>query len=861
MPTHHGLRLKASLVISDLDRTTTVAPEYRRGHAEETRNDLERCESEVRNGRELKESFVPLGGDDLNTLHFIGEDSYMPFMMVRAGKELRQDPAGSTRVFHPNPIRNAIYARILGDNPADVVDTPHALAIRLDISEQTFLKTDKPTEDIKIDVLFNGKFTHATVCPARHHKENKVFVFGGIRTHYMLERPWVVLPRDKNADGTQRQAPPRTEAPGDRWKELSQALCEEVDIRTTAAGGRTPVIEYFDALAKMEMPPEFDQWDDRRTQPYSVIDVVISYGHGRKDPAAAPYLNEPARIRPRVRASVLETAAPTSQDSSEIEKLDVTVEKPKQRTISDFEIRKDQNVLTSSQPLPKFLKAEIEKAGLDVQTAIEQADRWNTARNMLSNVLDRGRSKTNATTSQNPADQSKEPTTPQRNLPPPISPPKSAWYAQGRLKEIPVPTDFKLPPAAHTPSSLVRSTSRMSLQSPLPPMTPIAPNAMTPPPRVTRSGNRYTTISEGSPRKRRRSSSISLPRYSTVMGVQSPAGIGISNRGVFTTAGSSTDVSALQAPAKQYINPDFLLPPPLSPVRSDSKVGTFTRVVFRHKDRHIRTLQLPHPPCRFSNVRNDIDRVRHHLRALTRMKSGIVDSPFDTNMSAGMMSMPGPTSSMPPPSWTTPSRSRTNQNSATGRRIARVRGVTRAKSGNNPAAAATPTTTAAQMATSTGLIAPSNPPYTLFPNPYTTPTLASPFATSTTSSTTAKPAANAASTPSPRRRGPSQQQSSPSKPHTGSRGSRSTRGPRTTLPSVAERSVEHEVAFRAFAPPPLSADASVSYSAVRPAYRGTQWMQGMTRGAGGGVVRQIRTERGGEFKEEGVVLGVRFVVF
>ncbi|KAK7523045.1 uncharacterized protein IWZ02DRAFT_490439 [Phyllosticta citriasiana] len=876
MPTHHGLRLKASLVISDLDRTTTTQPEFRRGHAEETRNDLERCENEVRNGRELKESFIPLGGDDFNTLHFLGEGSYMPFMMVRAGKELRPNPSMPIRTFHPNPVRNAIYARFLGDNPADVIRAPHALAIRLDFSQQTFLKTNRPMEDIKVDVLLNGEFTHATTVPARFAKENKVLAFGGLRTHYMLERPWVVLPRDKNEDGTQRQAVQRTETPEDRWKKLSQAVSEEVNVRTTQAGGRTPVIEYFDALAKMTMPPEFDQWDDKRTQTYSVIDIVLSYGSGRKDGASAAYLNVPSRMRPRTQPPGLGTAMPNAQHANENGRMEVASEKQEQRKISDIEIHKDKNVITSSEQLPKFLTGALEKAGLDVQTTNEKSNRWNTAKGMLNNVLDRSHLKKNITTSATSAEYSKAPTTPVRTLPPPISPPKSAWYSQGRLKEISVPTDFQLPPGSHTPASLIRSTSRLSLQSPLPPVTPLAINTMPPRPRVTRSGHQCSTISQGSPRKRRRGPSISSSRQSTAMGEQIPAGIGISNRGIFTTAGSSTDMSALQAPTKQYVNPDAIMPPPLSPVRSHRNISVldrpFTRVGFKLGSRHVRTLQLPQPPCRLSNLHNDIDRVRNQRRALASMTSGMSDNPFDTIIPASMMAIPPPeASSMPPPSSTTPSRPRTKQTSTPGRRIARARGVARGKNGSASATAtaAAPATTATQLATSAGIVAAGNPPYTLFPNPYTPPALASPFATSKTTTTTANPAMKAAQTPSPRRRGPSQhqqqqqqQQQSPSQtPASATRPSRSTRAPRTTLQPAAERPAEHEAGFRAFVAPPLSADASVSYSAVRPAYRGTQWTQGMPRGAGGGVVRQIRTERGGEFHEDGIVLGVRFVVF
>ncbi|KAK8239274.1 hypothetical protein HDK77DRAFT_483849 [Phyllosticta capitalensis] len=731
MPTHHGTRTKVSLIIADLDSTTTKEPENIRGHSEVAKRALERSENDFKNGRELKESFIPLDGDDFNTLHYLGQDAYMPFMMVRAGKELRPNPS-LKRVYHPNPVRNAIYARVLGHSPADVIHTPHALAIRLDISEQTFLKTNLPANDMKIDIFFNGKFTNATTVPARSIKDKKpFFVFGGLRTHYMLERPWVVLPRDKNADGTQRRAAPRTETSQDRWNELAQAISEEVDLRATQ--GRTPVVEYLDALSKLPMPPEMDQWDERDTHRYSVIDVVLSYGHGRKDGANAAYLTKPTRLRPRPKASQGVPPAPVSRQ------LDDIVEEKLSRSISDIHIRKDHNVVTSSEQLPKYLTGAMEKAGLGVQTTAEQASRWSTASAMLKDVLDRGEETTKT-----------EPSTPLRGLPPPISPPRSSLFTGSRLREVTLPSDFdvpdlKLPPAA-TPSSLVRDTSRMSLQSPSS--------------RVTRSGNRYN-ISSGSPRKRRRTSSTSSA---------SPTSIGISSRGIFTTAGSGTDLSTRTAPLKQFVHPDALMPPPLSPLKSfgdllleTPKKDKSTRVVFKLGGALVRTANVP-------------------TRLLT---------------------------SMPPP-LTTPSR---NPTPTPARRIARAR-PSRAK---NAGRGSTTTTTAT--------------PYTLFPNPYTAPALASPFATTTTTP----------STP-PRSRKPRGSESSPVK-------------------ASAERQAANEAAFRAFVDPPLARDAAVSYSAVRAAWRGSQWTQGMERGAGGGVVRQIRTERGGEFGEEGVVLGVRFVVF
>ena len=43
----------------------------------------------------------------------------------------------------------------------------------MELSKQSFLKTDKPADDIRIDVLFNGQLTHSTMWPRRFYQEEK----------------------------------------------------------------------------------------------------------------------------------------------------------------------------------------------------------------------------------------------------------------------------------------------------------------------------------------------------------------------------------------------------------------------------------------------------------------------------------------------------------------------------------------------------------------------------------------------------------------------------------------------------------------------------------------------------------------
>lgn len=88
MPLHLGSRTKVHLVTANLDQTTTDNPSNKKA-AEVTRH-IEVVEQTLKDGHQLKESHIPVAGDN-STLHLLGNgEDYMPFMMVRAGEDLRQ---------------------------------------------------------------------------------------------------------------------------------------------------------------------------------------------------------------------------------------------------------------------------------------------------------------------------------------------------------------------------------------------------------------------------------------------------------------------------------------------------------------------------------------------------------------------------------------------------------------------------------------------------------------------------------------------------------------------------------------------------------------------------------------------------
>ncbi|KKY18222.1 putative set domain protein [Diplodia seriata] len=301
MPVHLGSRTKVHLVSADLRSTTTDEPSNKKApHVTEHVADVERT---LKNGHVLRESNIPLAGDS-NPLHLLGGDDYMPFFFVRAGEDLRHVPATrEARAFHPDPTRNAIYARILGPDPAAAIKIPQSLALRVELSKQSFLKTDKPADDIRIDVLFNGQLTHSTMWPRRFlHEERKAdqlsSIFSGLRFHWMLERAWVIVPPGQDPDGSRRRPVASSDTLEDRWEKIQKEVLKEASARNLDKNGNRPVVaKYLMEVAKLAMPEELKTWSEPRGQAFGVIDVVLSYGRGAKDTPAKTYLSEPTRMR------------------------------------------------------------------------------------------------------------------------------------------------------------------------------------------------------------------------------------------------------------------------------------------------------------------------------------------------------------------------------------------------------------------------------------------------------------------------------------------------------------------------------------------------------------------------------------
>lgn len=88
MPLHLGSRTKVHLVTADLTQTTTDEPSNKK--APQVSQHVEAVEHALKDGHILKESHIPLANDSAS-LHLLGNgEEYMPFIMVRAGEDVRQ---------------------------------------------------------------------------------------------------------------------------------------------------------------------------------------------------------------------------------------------------------------------------------------------------------------------------------------------------------------------------------------------------------------------------------------------------------------------------------------------------------------------------------------------------------------------------------------------------------------------------------------------------------------------------------------------------------------------------------------------------------------------------------------------------
>jgi hypothetical protein len=325
MPIYYARGVSVRLGAMPLTDTITPNIELRKG--EVARKQCEEAEKKLLGSGLLQETRVSFPGDESGfELHWLGG---APFMQVRTGdhlfeEEFHDQPFFSGATEDPTHLRrlpapNGHITRPLNNND------PLALSLHVKLSDITFISgMDRQNKvHLKIDTFFNGQLSSCLFVPPhdiRSGAKSLHQVFAGYRSDFLVERPWVILPPQKNADGSHRKNK-SFRLPENRWEDICQALRREADARNTDKDGNIPPsAEFLKALATMQMPEQVISMQKANSRTFGVVDVVITAGDGRKVTSGAGYLKAPQRLmdenfpEPVVSAGAGEKAHSTNPD-------------------------------------------------------------------------------------------------------------------------------------------------------------------------------------------------------------------------------------------------------------------------------------------------------------------------------------------------------------------------------------------------------------------------------------------------------------------------------------------------------------------------------------------------------------------
>jgi hypothetical protein len=275
MPTYHARGVSIRLGAMPLTETVTPTIVLRKGDL--AKKQCEDAERKLLGSQLLHEERVTFPGDERGfELNWLGG---APFMQTQVGKTLFEK-----------------------ENAENIKRGPLALSLHVNVSDRTFISGfDKQNKlHLKIEVLFNGQLSSCLFLPTyeiRSGVKTLHQTFAGCRVDYLAERPWVILPPDVAADGSPTKG--RTSILAEkRWKDISEALMMEANVRGTDKQGRVPSSAGFlQALATMEMPDQVSNMQGSGGKNFGIIDVVISAGDGRKVTSGAGYLKAPRRLK------------------------------------------------------------------------------------------------------------------------------------------------------------------------------------------------------------------------------------------------------------------------------------------------------------------------------------------------------------------------------------------------------------------------------------------------------------------------------------------------------------------------------------------------------------------------------------
>ena len=143
-----------------------------------------------------------------------------------------------------------------------------------------------PLKDHKIDVFFNGEFTRSKILNNQQRKPDGWgefdVVIGGRKISRKDEKAWVMLRPGQLVDGGMRdakRAKSKATAAFDRWTAISRAIAVESEEWGLDKWGESSCVgEYLTALSKLEMPENFESLRIAGSHKMGIIDVVVTVG-------------------------------------------------------------------------------------------------------------------------------------------------------------------------------------------------------------------------------------------------------------------------------------------------------------------------------------------------------------------------------------------------------------------------------------------------------------------------------------------------------------------------------------------------------------------------------------------------------
>jgi len=194
----------------------------------------------------------------------------------------------------------AEHDAVVSVTPKSTTSEPKALTLVTQLDSSTFCRTKYGTsDDIKLDVYFNGRFENCRYLASRDKRSAAecAIRFSGRRTHRVLEKTWTFQPT-LPSNSTKANALVMPEQDRTRWNHICEALHKEADtVGFLSDGSRPPTGNMLQSLSQMPLPEQLTALHGGLDQSFGVIDLIVSLGEGKKFSTKEGYLHEPERLQ------------------------------------------------------------------------------------------------------------------------------------------------------------------------------------------------------------------------------------------------------------------------------------------------------------------------------------------------------------------------------------------------------------------------------------------------------------------------------------------------------------------------------------------------------------------------------------